>query len=185
MHEAVTQFEALGITYWADYGTLLGAVRNPLTTAADYPWLDATKMPSGPLQPGILPHDKDADFGVLWDDWPQLLRAAATLGRRGFDVSVRHHLASIKIRLSVSNQTNLDVFTWHPRPDGKLHRRRYISVDDFKGKAFPSAWLRPMSRVEWEGLSLLAPADPAEFCGFRYGPNWRTPLPANHDGVRR
>src|ERR1041385_4161145 len=36
---AVEALEEFKVTYWADYGTLLGAVRNPLTTWADYPWL--------------------------------------------------------------------------------------------------------------------------------------------------
>lgn len=183
--DAVAAFTQFGVPYWADYGTILGAVRNPLTTRRDYPWLDQAALPEGPLPAGIIPHDKDADFGVYWKDWQRLLRAGALLERQGYNVIVRHHSASIKIRLSEANHTNLDVFSWHERTGGRLERRRYISVDHYKGREFPIAWLRPLSEVAWEGLTLTAPTDPEAFCAFRYGPNWRTPVNANHDGVRR
>jgi len=178
------------IAFWADYGTLLGAVRNPLTTWADYPWLSQEGRPAGPLAPGIVPHDKDADFGVLATDWTNLLNVKPALENLGYNVVLRPHGGSIKIRLSAVNHSNLDLFLWREHrllgQSGILLRRpHYINVDQFKGRDFLKARLEPAATIEWEGLTLPAPSDPEGFCAFRYGPNWRTPIPANHDGVRR
>lgn len=173
------------VTFFADYGTLLGAVRNPLTTWADYPWLPQQNRPSEPLAPGIIPHDKDADFGALWSDWSKLMRVRAGLERLGYAVRVNPPAAKLKIRLSEKNHTNLDIFCWRSRSDGSFSRPMYISVDHFKGRDIPKDKLFQLTTVQWEGMSLPAPADPEAFCAFRYGENWRTPIPANHDGVRR
>ncbi len=175
----------IGVRWWADYGTLLGAVRNPLTTWADYDWLSQDDRPEGPLAPGIVPHDKDCDLGCLEDEWPLICRAAPKLRRRGFDVVVRSVSRSIKVRYSRLNHVNVDLFSWYRRPDGTMSRRTFIAVDRYKGREFPAAWVDKLSRVEWEGLALPAPADPVSFCEFRYGDTWRTPVAANNDGVER
>lgn len=185
VRSTVALLEKHGVRYWADYGTLLGAVRNPLTTWADYPWLPQEDRPEGPLAPGIIPHDKDADFGVMWLDWTKLMRVRADLERQGFHVVVWPHFCMVKVRLSAANHTALDLFSWRPRPNGEHFRVRYIQVDAFKGRDIPSGMLLPLGRVDWEGLILAAPVNPEAFCAFRYGSNWRTPIAANHDGVRR
>ena len=185
VRDAAALLEEHQVTWWADYGTLLGAVRNPLTTWADYPWLSQQGRTPGPLAPGVIPHDKDADFGALWADWGQLMRVRAGLERLGYDVLVRPQLGNLKIRLSAINHTNLDIFTWRRRPSGALYRVHYISVDAYKGRDIPAGALEPRGTVEWEGLALAAPVNPEAFCAFRYGPAWRKPVAANHDGVRR
>ena len=178
-------FGRAGLTYWMDYGTLLGAFRNPLTTWADYPWLPQDGRAPGPLAPGIVPHDKDADWGVEQHQWAAVL--AALKGEcRQYHILIRTMADSVKIALSSANRTNLDLFAWYekPRGSGRMHRKRYImSVDRFKGKQFDRADLFPLQPLEWEGLQLPAPKDPEAWLEFRYGPNWHTPIAANHDGV--
>lgn len=173
-----------GVVWWADYGTLLGAVRNPLTTWGDYPWLPQTGRTSSGPAPGIVPHDKDADLGMLFADWPRFTAL------RGWLVKAGHHVRLDKsgwaqVRLSARNNTHVDLFAWHERADGMLDRAKYFGVDAFKGRAFPRAMLEPRATVEWEGLALPAPADPAAFLAMRYGPNWMRPVCANNDGTRR
>lgn len=184
--EVAAAFDTAGVTYWMDYGTLLGAFRNPLTTWADYPWLPQEDRPEGPLPPGIIPHDKDGDWGVLWEHW---VAAENALRRRcrGLHLLTRKPAPSIKVRPSPRNKTNLDLFFWieHPRKNGRMFRRKYASVDTYKGKVFDRADLFPLQPMEWEGLQLPAPKDPEAWLEFRYGPNWHTPIPANNDGVRR
>lgn len=191
MSRRVSQaFDDAGITYWMDYGTLLGAVRNPLTTWADYPWLPQEGRPDGPLAPGIIPHDKDADWGVLHADWKKanqvLIRECADMNRL-----VRPTSGSIKMRVSRTNNTNLDLFFWFVRNagdrrgEGRMYRRRYADVDRFKGKEVQRSDLFPLARLEWEGLTLPAPKDPETFLAYRYGAKWRTPIAANNDGVAR
>lgn len=182
--------EELGLRWWADYGTLLGAVRNG----------------------GIIPHDKDADIGIMGDDWSKLLayrsdipwkkaggsfRPTHTREVDGFEwvlkepreakTTARYEFTGghlIKIRASKWNHTNLDIFPWYLH-HGQYERRRYISADRYKGRAFPPERLLPLSTVEWEGRTIPAPADPAWMCQHRYGPNWKNPLRANNDGIRR
>lgn len=185
MVDLQASFATHGVTWWADYGTLLGAVRNELTTKSDYHWLPQDQLPEGPIPPGIIPHDKDADLGAFTRDWRQILKVIADMQALGYDVLVRSNSAKFKVRISPINHTNIDVFTWTEAVDGTLHRRTYIGVDKFKGKSFPAAWVHTPRTIRWEGLEIPAPADPAAFCAFRYGPGWQTPIAANHDGVRR
>jgi hypothetical protein len=185
--DVAAAFDAAGVTYWMDYGTLLGAFRNPLTTWADYPWLPQEGRPAGPLAPGIIPHDKDADWGVLDKQWVEAERALRSKERRHLTLLVRKYRGSIKVRPSPVNKTNLDLFFWveHHSRAGRMFRRGYTPVDAYKGKHFDRADLFPLQPMEWEGLQLPAPKDPEAWLAFRYGPNWHTPIPANHDGVAR
>lgn len=189
-----------GATWWADYGTLLGAVRNPLTTWADYPWLpQAGRTTAGPA-PGIIPHDKDGDLGILFSDWDKVMKMRRALVRPGFYAPPSSRWATMKVRVSHRNHTNVDLFFWRESdgtarvnrfgetvtvPAGHLYRERYAVVDRCKGKEFPRAALSPVTTVQWEGLTLPAPADPAAFLAMRYGPEWMRPVMANHDGVKR
>ena len=178
--------ESVHAVWWADYGTLLGAVRNPLTSWADYPWLSPNGKAALPLEPGIIPHDKDADLSVHGDHWHQVARGLTHLSHeKGYGLALNPMAGSIKLKLSPINHTNVDLFFWYPRPAGKLYRRRYCRVDQFKGKEFPEALVRELRSVQWEGVTLPAPADPEAFLAMRYGPDWRTPIPANNDGVPR
>lgn len=167
-----------GVVWWADYGTLMGAVRNPLTTWADYHWLPQEDRPAGPLAPGILPHDKDGDLGCAWRSIDAVRRQMAGIPAHAFR-------DSLKFELSARNRTNVDLFFWLERADGTFYREKYAAVDDYKGREFHRDLLFPLTTVEWEGLTLPAPRDPAAFLEMRYGPDWRTPIPANNDGVRR
>jgi hypothetical protein len=169
MVNAVAALRAAGITFWLDYGSLLGAVRNPLLG----------------LPAGLIPHDKDVDLGIFGCGFEAMRRVQQQVEQQGHQVLLRPMGRSLKVRLSARNHTNLDLFLWRERADGKLHRDRYIAVDDFKGREFPKTALFPLTTVEWEGMSLPAPRDPAAFCAFRYGPDWMTPIRANNDGQRR
>jgi phosphorylcholine metabolism protein LicD len=187
--------DELGIRWWADYGTLLGAVRNQ----------------------GIIPHDKDADIGMMGEQWEAVLSyrpdIAWTKGKTTFRQEWKRKIDgylwimkeprepqnraryeytgghSIKILASEINRTNLDIFPWYPRTDPKLgdiyERRRYISIDRYKGRQFPGGKLLPLVDIEWEGRQIPAPADPRWFCRHRYGASWETPIRANNDGIRR
>jgi hypothetical protein len=192
---------AHGVTWWIDYGSLLGLVRNPMTGQP----------------PGILHHDKDADCGILateqylWGTWGKPGRGRPgdpDLGKRPFTAGpIVHDLEAaglqvgakaphpsgwmfgggdrFKVRWSKLNHTNIDFFTWYERPGGLLYRERYIAADQCKGREFPTAKCLPTVTVTWEGIEVQAPADPKWFCQHRYGNDWRREVKANHDGQRR
>lgn len=184
MSDLVPLLNESGATWWADYGTLLGAVRNPLTTWADYPWLPQEGRTTPGPHAGIIPHDKDADLGVLESDWSKLKPVWKALQQKGYNIVLKRARTAVKMFLSRRNETNIDLFFWLER-EGRMFRRRYASVDRCKGREFPKEWLKGMTSVPWEGLTLPAPADPERFLAHRYGPNWMVPVAANHDGIER
>lgn len=192
-----------GVRIFMDYGTLLGAVRNPFLG----------------LAPGIVPHDKDGDLGFLAEDWEKLLgivpewsepievepgslqREGEALGLFWIHKLPRQEIRragsytyragdSVKVCRSRPNHTNVDLFPWYDRaylmrPDGRRYRHHYVHVDRFKGKDFPEKRLLPLVEIEWEGRLLPAPNDWEWMVRHRYGPNWRKPVHANNDGVKR
>lgn len=173
----------IGAVWWADYGTLLGAVRNPMTTWADYPWLRQDGRTTAGPAAGIVPHDKDGDIGVLMKHWDTALqRFPAFLASRNFHLYKNVYRRSMKARLSFLNTTNVDVFFWKTRA-GALYRDRYAAVDRHKGKDFSMELLFPLSTVTWEGMTLPAPRHPEAFLEMRYGANWRHPVAENTEAA--
>lgn len=186
MRVLVPLMDAAGIRWWADYGTLLGAVRNTQTTWADYPWLSQEGRTTPGPSAGIVPHDKDGDLGALWEDWIKFRALQSQIRRAGFDIRIRWQSGSAKILTSRTNHTNVDVFFWHKRRNTDvLYRRGYAGVDKFKGREFRERDLMPLTKVEWEGMQIPAPRDPEAFLAMRYGAKWRTPIMANNDGIVR
>lgn len=185
MSALVPLLQEYGAIWWADYGTLLGAVRNPMTTWAEYPWLPQEGRTTKGPHAGIIPHDKDADLCIVFRNWVRIRNIRPRMMRLGFNVKTNPLGPNMKFRLSRYNHTNVDLFFWHERHDGTFYRRVYAKVDAFKGREFHRDMLFPLTEVEWEGMRLPAPRDPEAWLEFRYGPNWRTPVMANNDGVRR
>jgi len=182
------------IVWWADYGTLMGAVCNPLTTWADYPWLDQDGRDTPGPAAGIIPHDKDGDIGVVFSGWDVCRRRFGEhLTTRGFHRYMNSNRHSMKARVSATNDTNVDMFFWRESgirersklPMGTMYRDKYAGVDKYKGRQFHRDMLYPLSTETWEGMTLPAPHDPEAFLEFRYGPDWRTPVMANHKGIPR
>jgi len=170
MRDLAAMLDAARITWWADYGTLLGYVR----------------------EGGMIPHDKDADLGILAEDRDKLIALFPRLMRLGYWPRYSWPRCErfrsgdrVKVCLSRLNHTNVDVFIWHRRPGGMLDRTNYIKADQFKGREMPEAKVLPTQRGMWDGIEISAPADPEWMADHRYGPNWRTPIAANNDGVKR
>jgi hypothetical protein len=180
-----------GITWWADYGTVLGAVRHG----------------------GMVPWDKDTDLGVLESDRGKIMDLGRRLKRAGLEFCGAAS-GTIKFRASSVNHTNCDCFAWAEDPRGIMRRNRYVaSVDRFKGREFPASRLWPLTTVEFHGMTLFAPKsvrDPATpvpegfdcfdkaiaatgswFLEHRYGSPkdtdrpWWVGVRANNDGVVR
>lgn len=165
----------MGVTWWADYGTLLGAV----------------------TRGGAFPFDKDTDLGILQTEKRRVLDLSVRIRRAGlgFDGSIA---GTTKLYASRYNHTNCDMFSWYLNPRKQWDRLRYAGVDEFKGKAFPRHWLFPLTTLSFDGLAVNAPAAvrwPGEtpaphipgfeqgslFLEFRYGPGWMHPRRANND----
>jgi hypothetical protein len=170
MADLAALMDGAGITWWADYGTLLGYVRNG----------------------GMIPFDKDGDLGILATDRDKLLSLMPVLMQKGYFVRYTKPHSNrfrsgdrVKVCLSQRNHTNVDIFIWHRRPKGMLDRTNYIAADVYKGREMPEAWVLPTQRGEWDGIDIAVPADPERLAEHRYGPGWQTPRREKHPkGVR-
>jgi hypothetical protein len=160
-------FKKHDVTWWMDYGTLLGARRHK----------------------GMIPWDKDGDIGVLGEDWGKIWQAIDELTQ--YDIVKKERRPkefgagnSIKVRLSIHNHTNVDIFPWYEREDGTMYRVNYVSIDRNKGREFHKSKLYPLKRIQYEEARFPAPRDVDWFLTHRYG-DWQTPIRRNNDGVRR
>lgn len=162
-------FDRYGVTWWADYGTLLGVAHGE-----QFYW-----------------NDKDCDVGVLSSDLEKVLRMQELFERDGFTFNYqapRDGLFAggnrVKVRWSKTNTVNTDVFFWQDR-GGTMYRTNYVPVDRYKGREFPRAWLDPIGRVPFEGVDLAVPAEVERLVAHRYGPGWRKLPPALHGALER
>lgn len=145
-----------GIEAFPAYGTLLGAVRDGR----------------------VIGHDNDADIGYVsrHTEPVDVVRESLTLQRRlharGLSIT-RYSGAAFKIDVPVGpdRTVGLDVFAGYFDGDhlalmGEVYAR------------FERAWIFPLGRVELEGRSFPAPAEPERLLEAMYGPSWRVPDPA-------
>ena len=164
VHYVLDLLEANHIPYWADYGTLLGAVRHG----------------------GIIPWDGDADLSIRAEDLPKLMALQRKVELDGYEWDYMDERERVQVRYSRVNRTNVDIFAWRTREDGTLYRKGYCPViDPYKGKDFPLAWLYPLQHLPFEGRTVPAPFEAERLLAHRYGADWRTPLQAANDGVLR
>jgi hypothetical protein len=169
LRACVQLFERHGVTYWLDYGTLLGAARN-----GRFYW-----------------NDKDCDLGVLATDQSKVLRMRTLFARDGFPFLYSPPGPGqfgggdyVKIRWSETHTANTDAFFWHAQ-GGTLRRLTYLPVDQFKGRDLPHNWVFPLATLEFEGMELPVPGEWEKVVAYRYGEGWRDLPASKHDGVAR
>jgi hypothetical protein len=146
--------EKRGITHWADFGTLLGAVRDE----------------------DLIPWDEDVDLGALAADTKAILSLKPEFEAAGYTVT-RPEPPVFRVNYSAMNSTNLDVFLWQ-EDDDMLTADFDPSYDwpGVEGHRFPKRYVANLEPVRIGDLSLPAPSPVDRFLAdHRYGPDYMTP----------
>jgi hypothetical protein len=148
-----------GVPVHADYGTLLGIVR----------------------EQDVIAHDYDLDFslfsprdGALYSstEWHTFL---GTLRRNGAHIMRHRNRADYVMRLG--SDLVADLFVWQLEAGGVWTRRRYRSSDDRrnKGKLTWHDWIASSRQMPFAGGSVWVPEGACAMVRHRYGDGWRTP----------
>ena len=183
--EQLKRFEALKlvartlqeqkITYWLDFGSLLGAVRHK----------------------GFVPWDNDIDIGVLESEKDRLMDALKNLfgalkGYKLIDASeIRNYVPGSFFKVVSDNMDYeyLDIFPYLPYNEKQLICKWTYETEKRASEGFirhydahpiSNGTIFPLNRLFFEGFSFFCPNDPKRYLGIIYG-NWQA-LPQNeHD----
>lgn len=188
MFYLIDLLEEHGITYWLDFGSLLGAIRHK----------------------DIIPWDNDCDVGIFAKDKRKFLALAKRMYRDGF--YLHHYAENMKMAcFSPTNWNGVDVyFNWVvPASDHKLYWERPYpagKTEEFHLKGYaplleekidkdtpiitqkiwgaqldhttdmPYWFVEELVDRKFAGRMMKCPRHPKWFLAFRYGPFWRTPF---------
>lgn len=142
-----------GIKYWLDYGTLLGAVRDK----------------------NLIPYDTDTDISILAEDVDKLVALTSKIAADGRLLEHKEIHEYYRVCVSPVNGLHTDIFLWHKDKD-MLRRTVYLERDSKKGRDFPENLITNLSSCEIDGIMYDAPKMAEDFCLFRYGNTWNTPI---------
>lgn len=148
-------FEEENIFYWADFGTLLGAIREGRS----------------------IPHDTDGDLCLYGRDRIKIIKLRDRINNDGFWMGAtnitrtRWKDGHIKIYRSKTNHMCVDLFFW------KHDKKNNIMVSGGlnRPKSFPTWWIEKLEKVTIFDKEIWAPREPRKFLRMRFGIDWRRP----------
>lgn len=151
------------ITYWADSGTLLGAIRNG----------------------GIIPWDDDLDIGMLQSDVPRLKKLP---WKRNKMVLEQHEDGHMGIYDAANDSYFCDIFVFEPTggatPGIKLAFRSRAWASDLPKCHHVMAHVFPPMEMPFGTTGkIMVPRVPVPYLNRCYGPKWVTEwYEESHDG---
>lgn len=145
-----------GVRAWIAFGTLLGAAR------------------SGK----VIGHDSDIDLAYLSEQTTpaamavEMFRISRALRAAGLSVMNKSgSFITVLFNAADGGQSSIDLYTCFYVGD-LLHETATVRAP------VPRSAIEPLTRLEFEGRLLPAPADPDAVLTASYGPNWRVPDPS-------
>lgn len=169
--DVLALFNAHGVPYFIDYGSLLGYLLNG----------------------GIYPNDYDVDICTMVE-YRDIVRSTFVpeLQAKGWYCKyfpAKHKKwdwgDALQIQVSMRNRLNIDITFWALREDGILTRSSWSKADQYKGREMPLNWIIPTHTGTFEGMEVQVPKEAEKLIAFRYGPNWRNLPASKHDNTPR
>jgi hypothetical protein len=146
-------FDEQEITYWMDFGTLLGAIRGGRS----------------------IPHDTDGDFCLYARDRDRVVELQKRMARDGFCMGPTKKVpwrdGHIKIYRSKINLMCVDLFFWKHDLETDIMKSGGLNTP----KSFPHWWVERLYPVTIFDKPIMAPREPEKFLRMRFGKDWRTP----------
>lgn len=140
--------DAHGVTYWADFGTLLGFRR----------------------EGDIILSDKDADLSILASDKPKILALGDPFARAGLEVTDRGGRSQRVLRIRDRRTAyHLDIYTY--TEDGYTLRSDLMSPQE----DIPARLVERCRHASFLGGSMRVPHDVDAVLRHRYGDGFATP----------
>lgn len=155
--EVCRAFEAAGIDYWCDFGTLLGYYR----------------------EGDIIRGDKDVDLSAHITEKPKIMALADVFKARGYVLTDRGGRARKLLRIhDARTWYHVDVYPYVT--DGDMLR----SVVSSPTEDVPARLVAPRVGASFLGATLRVPEDVPALLTHRYGPNFMRPRRGDKGATR-
>lgn len=156
VHEVGDVLRENGVTYWADGGTLLGAVRHR----------------------GIIPWDDDADLQILDTDSVKVRRLRTPLRKLGYDLLKTWWGYKISPRDGAPipgvkwTYPGLDLFVMTLSPNGTIRFKSPRAEREWPRCRQSATDLFPLREYDFGALKIPGPKDPRKYLETCFGDDW-------------
>lgn len=159
-----------GIKYFADFGTLLGIVR----------------------ENGFIKNDDDIDVSIL-DNEIDAISVLKVFRNEGFEFvhALTYHGKLREFTVSLNKLTVDFFFSERVGNEGRTHAIFYFdpkigyknpAENSVKERVLP--YVADVERIDFNGVKIMIPANREEYLASLYGKKWRTPDPAFVTGTQ-